>query len=104
MNLLFYLSFFLFLFSGIEIAEAIPPPDFLFNVASQFIQIFSIVFLFLSSIALSLSRFLKVYFYRILNRKFFWIFLIIVLLLVSGIIAYIYDQYQQQRVYQQRML
>ncbi len=67
---------------------AVPPPDFLFNVGSQIIQIFSIVIVFLSAATFSIGQFVKVYFRQMKHKKLVWISAGLGVVLISFMVAY----------------
>lgn len=99
--LLKFFLFALFFFFGFrEVALAVPPPDFLFNVGSQIVQFFSVAILFLSAIAASMSQVAKVFFARIHHKKLFWGGLALGIIGVSFFSAYYYGQYEQQKTYE----
>ena len=82
-------------------AQAVPPPDFIFNTGSAIAQVFSLVFLFLSVAMGSAYKFIKV---RLVRRRdkvvFFTVASIGVLALAVGI-AYVFNGYYQKSQYQQ---
>jgi len=82
-------------------AQAVPPPDFIFNAGSAIAQVFSLVFLFLSVAMGSVYQFIKV---RLVTRRdkaiFFTVASICILALAVGI-AYVFNSYYQKSQYQQ---
>ena len=102
MNILLgIIGFALAFVAGTSTTRAVPPPDFIFNVGSQLVQVFSIVAVFLSAAALSAGQFLKAYFHRVKHKKIFWMGAALVILAVSFGIAYGYQQFQQQAAYRE---
>ncbi len=95
------LSVSLFLLAFADVAYAVPPPDFLFNLGSQVAQVFSVVVLFLSA-ALSVSyKFIKTKLILMKsNRIVFWAISTVVILLVAGGSAYLYSDFKQKAEYE----
>lgn len=91
----------LFFAATSNIAFAVPPPDFIFNVGAQIVQIFSIVAIFFSAAFASIARFAKIYLAGIKHKYLFWTFLILIGLGVSFGAAFFYGKYEQDRAYQQ---
>jgi rhodanese-related sulfurtransferase len=92
----------LFLFiAGTQTALAVPPPDFLFNVGSQIVQVFSILTIFLSAAMFSVKQYFNVYYQRIKHKKFILIVVAVVIIGASFAAAYTYQQYEQDRQYQE---
>ncbi len=91
--------FSLVLVSLTESAHAVPPPDFIFNVGTQIVQVFSIVVLFLTAVLASVKQYAKVYFDAIEHKKLFWVGtgLVVVMMAFGG--AYYYGQYTQDAEY-----
>lgn len=85
----------------IDKTYAIPPPDFIFSVGSQLIQIFALVFIFVSTFFASFYQFIKVMFRKINIPK--WVLILVGLSILAGSfgLAYWYDQYQQKKAYQE---
>lgn len=79
-------------------ASAVPPPDFIFSVASQVASFFAIALAFLSAFFTISYQFLKNYF--TLYRKHILIGGIIVIFASAGAGAYFYDQYYQKNTQQ----
>jgi rhodanese-related sulfurtransferase len=90
----------LFWLSTFTTAYAVPPPDFIFNIGSQLVQIFSVIVIFLSAI-LSLSyKYIKIWLQLLPKRKFLFIGgSIISIILISLGSAYFYGNYKQQEEY-----
>ncbi|MFC1751271.1 rhodanese-like domain-containing protein [Pseudomonadota bacterium] len=84
-----------------EIAYAVPPPDFLFNVAGQMVQVFGIVALFLSA-ALSMTyRYIKMKLALMKSKKpLFIVGALVAILVVSLGSGYLYGNYKQEAEYQ----
>lgn len=74
--------------------DAVPPPDFIFNVGAGFAQVFSFGLIFLSAAASVLLKFLKSF-----SVKYVVLGLVIAAA-VSGGAAYFYGQYRQNTAYQ----
>jgi len=75
-------------------AQAIPPPDFLFQFGSSFLQIFSILFVILGATFSVLSRW-SVHVFHKMKKK--WVSLVIALLIAVGLsagVAYLIDHYR----------
>lgn len=87
------------LLTGSGLALAVPPPDFLFNVGSQVVQIFAIVVLFLSALIGSMSQFLKVYFIKIKHKKLIWAGIGLLVVAIAFGFAYGYQQREQDLAY-----
>lgn len=100
-----YFFYTLLLFVGIisttPVTEAVPPPDFLFNVGTSIVQTFSVVTVFLSAIVISGWQFLKVYFQKIKHKKAVWVGLALVVVAIAFTSAYYYQQYAQEQAYKQ---
>jgi len=75
-------------------AGAVPPPDFIIQVASQIASFFSIALVFLLAILTTSYQFLKTRLLAV-NKKVYWIVGLLLTLLAAGIGAYYYDQYYQ---------
>ena len=79
---------------------AVPPPDFIIQVASQIGTFFSIAFVFLLAILTTSYQFLKTRFLA-LTKRTYWIVGIILIILLAGVGAYFYDQAYQEKVKQE---
>lgn len=100
MKIYFILIFFaLFFLDSTKLVFAIPPPDFLFNVGSQVVQIFSILIIFLSALLAGVRQFAKTYFIQLKYKKTVWIFLALVVIGISFVGADYYQQYKQEQEY-----
>lgn len=77
-------------------AGAVPPPDFIMQVASQVGSFFSIAFVFLLAILSTSYQFVKTRLLA-LNKKIYWAVGIVTILLVAGVGAYYYDQAYQEK-------
>ncbi|HPN15416.1 MAG TPA: rhodanese-like domain-containing protein [bacterium] len=80
-------------------ALAVPPPDFIFNAGSSIVQVFSLVFLFLSAAFGTLYQYAKV---RIASKGAKVVVVLIMLYLivfVSVLGAHLYSSYAQRRAY-----
>ncbi len=89
---LFLALLFLILFGLLPVspAHAIPPPDFLIQIASQLWTFFAIGFVFLTAIFSVMYQFIKAYI--ITHKKTFWIGSITLIAAVSLLGAYTIDQ------------
>lgn len=100
----FYLRIFLcfiFFIGTANVALAVPPPDFLFNVGSQIVQAFTIVALFSSAFIASASKFARVYIANFRYKKILMGFSALVVIAASSTGAYYYGQYKQDQAYKQ---
>lgn len=99
-------SYFLILFSAIflvnsvKTVQAVPPPDFLFNVGSQIVQAFSIIAIFLSAALMSFRQFAGAFYQTIQHKKIFWVSMALIVVGISLGSAYFYGQYKQNEEYQ----
>lgn len=92
---------FIFFLGTANVALAVPPPDFLFNVGSQVVQAFSIVALFSSAFIASVGRFARVYIANFKYKKILMGFLVLAVIAASSSGAYYYGQYKQDQAYKQ---
>jgi rhodanese-related sulfurtransferase len=84
--------------------HAVIPPDFIFNIGSQVVQIFSIVVLFFSAVFGVVWQFLKT---QLAVKKYKKLVVIgsgVIIILISLGIAYLYDQHQQIVEYKKWLL
>lgn len=99
-------TYFLIIFSAIflvnsaKTAQAVPPPDFLFNVGSQIAQAFSIIAIFLSAALVSFRQFAGTFYQSIKYKKIFWVSMALIVVGISLGSAYFYGQYSQNKEYQ----
>ncbi len=101
MKIYFLISIFILALVGTtQNAHAVPPPDFIFSVGSQVVQIFSIAVLFLTAIIASARQYARVYFDTIKHKKLFWSAVALVVAASSLGGAYVYSQNQQEKEYQ----
>jgi hypothetical protein len=77
-------------------AKAVIPPDFIFNIGSQIVQVFSIIFLFVSTIFITSYQFIKVKFTVLKTKPVFWIISTAVILLGSLTGAVLYTVHKQR--------
>ncbi len=84
------------------IAQAVPPPDFIFAAGAQIGQIFAIVALFLGAVFSMFYNYIKAKIILIKNHKpsFVAVSLLGIALISIGI-AYGYDAYQQDKAYKE---
>lgn len=89
---------FTFIFLYKKSVFAVPPPDFIFEVASQFGLFFSIAIAFFSTFFAAISSFISRYLFKGKSiPKLFYIISIIFLITVSAATAYVYDQIQMNK-------
>ncbi len=81
-------------------AHAVPPPEFIIQIASQIGNFFSIGLVFLLAILTTGYQFIKTRMATI-SKKVYWIVGVIVAILVAGLGAYYLNQYYQDRAQQQ---
>lgn len=85
---------FIVLLFSIDTTFAVPPPDFIIQIASQIGSFFAIWVALTSGLFSIIYQFIK---HSITHfKKTFWFFSILFILLFSGIVAYFYDQYYQK--------
>lgn len=89
-----------FLINSFETANAIPPPDFLFNIGSQVVQVFSVIVIFLSAFVAAFRQFAKTYFYHLRYKKIVWAGIALVVIGVAFVGSHFYKQYKQEAEYQ----
>lgn len=83
-----------------EAALAVPPPDFLFNLGSSLIQVFSVAALFLSALFTISYKYIKTKLTLIKSKKvFYWIGSAIMIIVVSVGTAFFYGEYKQSSEY-----
>jgi len=83
-----------------QTANAVPPPDFLFNIGSQLAQVFSIAVLFLSAVFSVSYKYIKVKLALMPSKKPIFITVSVVAILgVSLVSAYLYGEYKQNLEY-----
>ena len=86
----------------VEIAQAVPPPDFIFAAGAQIAQIFAIVFLFLSAAFSMFYNYIKAKVILIKKHKPSFITLSVLLVVAISITAaYGYNSYSQNKAYQE---
>ena len=86
---------------GLKEAIAVPPPDFLFNVGTQIVQIFSVIVIFLSAILVSVRQFAKTYFINIKHKKLVWSALALIVIGVAFWGATWYQDKKENEAYLQ---
>ena len=74
-----------------RLAQAIPPPDFLFQVGVQLAQIFAIAAVFLSAFFATFLRVFKIYFQKVWQKKWFWALVVIFIVGLALAFAYWYQ-------------
>lgn len=80
-------------------ANAVIPPDFIFNIGNQVAQFFSIILLFLTTIFGTLFHFFKTRYYTLKHKKLFLILIIFAIIIISIICSYFYSIYKQKLEY-----
>lgn len=80
-------------------AQAIPPPDFIFQIGSQIVQIFTFIVLGSSVLIGSLRRYFQTHPIFLRFGKLAWVVLALVVLAISLGSAYFYAQYKQNKEY-----
>ncbi|KKQ89386.1 MAG: hypothetical protein UT11_C0027G0006 [Berkelbacteria bacterium GW2011_GWA2_38_9] len=99
-KLLKYLGLWVVLFFGFpKNAQAVVPPDFIYNIGSQVIQIFSITFLFLMAALSGVSQFIKFRFASWRANKFFWPISVLLIIILSFGAAYLYGLIRKNQEY-----
>lgn len=81
-------------------ANAVIPPDFIFNIGTQIAQFFSIVLIFLSAVIGTLFQFFKTRYYSIKHKKTIIALIVIVTVVISLAVSYLYATYRQNIEYQ----
>ncbi|MFC1616478.1 rhodanese-like domain-containing protein [Patescibacteria group bacterium] len=89
----------LFLVNSMDVALAVPPPDFLFNLGSSIAQVFSVIAIFASAAIAASRQYFKTYFMAIKHKKLVWTLLGFLVIGGSFSGAYFYQQYQQDQAY-----
>lgn len=90
----------IFLINSFETANAIPPPDFLFNIGSQVVQVFSVIVIFLSAFVAAFRQFAKTYFYHLRYKKIVWAGIALIVIVIAFTGSHFYKQYKQEAEYQ----
>ncbi len=86
---------------SVQTAYAVPPPDFIFNIGSQIVQIFTFIVLGFSVVIGSFRRFFQSHPWFVRHGKLMWALLAVVVLGLSLAGAYFYEQYRQDQAYKQ---
>jgi hypothetical protein len=79
--------------------RAVIPPDFIFNIGSTVIQVFSIIVLFFSAVFGVAYRYLKVRFATLFSSKLFLVLMILVLIIGSGAGAFWYASQKEKAAF-----
>jgi hypothetical protein len=82
-----------------HLARAVIPPDFIFNIGSTVIQVFSLIVLFFSAVFGVSYRYLKIRFAKLFASKVFWIVSILILIIGSGAGAFIYASQKEKTAF-----
>ncbi len=99
-KIIFVFVLFLFLFVGqVKHAHAVMPPDFIFNIGSQFLQIFSMIFLIVSTFFSVIFRYIKIRFTAWKINRYYFIGMILVILITSAGATYFYGYFKQKSEY-----
>ncbi len=92
------------LVNSVKVAQAIPPPDFIFNIVPQIVQAFTFIALFFSAVFGGLAGVFKKFFdkhpFFAQHKKLVWVFLAILVIAISFGGAYAYGKYKQNAEYQ----
>jgi len=80
-------------------AQAVMPPDFIFNIGTQIIQIFSMIVLFFSTILGIVWQFLSNRLGLVKYKKICLVFFIIFIIIISFSISYLYVNYEKKVQY-----
>lgn len=99
MNMLSFLIILVGIIGLAKPAQAVMPPDFVFNIGSQIAQIFSLTVVFLSAIFSTMHQFIKIKLATFRLTKWHWLAAVIGILAISGGISYFYGQYEQKIAY-----
>ncbi len=78
-------------------AAAVPPPDFVFNVATQVAQFFTVAVIFLSAFSAGAFRIFSVSFHRLKHRVVLYSIAAVLVLAFSAGTAYFFGVFEQQR-------
>jgi hypothetical protein len=81
-------------------AQAVVPPDFIFNISSQIAQISSISLIFLTAVFGTFFQFFKTRFYAIKHKKTVLAATIALVLIATLTGSYFYATYRQKAEYQ----
>ncbi|MEI7498668.1 MAG: rhodanese-like domain-containing protein [Candidatus Falkowbacteria bacterium] len=87
-------------FISAQMVQAVPPPDFLFSLATQVIQFFSLAVVFLTAAIGAIYQFIKTRLDVLKISAWHWAGIFFGVLLISFIGAYFYGKYQQSLAYQ----
>lgn len=97
-----FLFFIIFIFVGLfgaQTAQAVPPPDFIFNVGRQVIQVFSLLILGFSIGLSFLKQFFETNIFYNHYKKWIWIAAAGLVIAISYFIADWYGGYSQKQEY-----
>ncbi|MFH1218739.1 MAG: rhodanese-like domain-containing protein, partial [Candidatus Peregrinibacteria bacterium] len=78
-------------------ARAVMPPDFIYNIGSQLIQVFSVAAIFLSAVFGVSYKYIKVKLATIATKKIYLAVAIILVLAISAGATYFYKDYKQNQ-------
>lgn len=81
-------------------AQAVLPPDFIFNIGTQITQFFSIIILFLTAIFGAFFQFFQMQFYAIKHKKIILLSSIFLIITISLTSSFLYAKYKQKEEYQ----
>jgi rhodanese-related sulfurtransferase len=89
----------LILTHSFRVAQAVPPPDFIFNVWGQVVQIFTFLVVGLSAVVALIKKFFETSPFYNKHKTIFWVLvaLIVIGLSIGG--AYAYSAYKQKAEY-----
>lgn len=80
-------------------AQAVIPPDFIFNIGTQIAQFFSLAVIFFTAILGTFFQFFKTKFYAIKYKKSFFIFIALIFIFISLMSSYFYALHRQKAEY-----
>jgi rhodanese-related sulfurtransferase len=80
-------------------AQAVIPPDFIFNIGTQIAQFFSLIIIFLTAILGALFQFFKTKYYALKHKKTLLALGVILIISVSLAASYFYAIYKQKAEY-----
>jgi rhodanese-related sulfurtransferase len=83
-----------------KVAQAVIPPDFIFNIGTQLIQFFSLTIVFFAAVFGTFFQFFKNQYYALKNRKMISILIIVLVISTALISAYFYAVNKQEAEYQ----
>lgn len=79
--------------------QAVMPPDFIYSIGTQIVQIFSLIALFFSTIFGIAWQFLSTRLGLVKHKKAWFIIIIIFIIIISFGISYLYVNYEKKVQY-----